>query len=69
MKSICRYVKGSLNKGVAYNFGNNPLGALTIKGYTNLSFADELTDRRSYLGYVFTIGKLAPALVTWLASL
>jgi hypothetical protein len=57
-KRMLRYVSGTVQFGIHYHSGGTPL----LVGFTDSYWADELDDRNSTAGYVFSLG-FGP--VTW----
>lgn len=57
-KRIVRYIKGTLDYGMFYSFGN---GA-TLYGYSDSDWAGDQDERKSTTGYVFYLGSTA---FTW----
>lgn len=51
MKHIFRYIKGTLDYGITYKKENNKLQA-----YSDADWGSNLSDRRSYSGYIFILG-------------
>ena len=61
LKRLLRYLKGTVNKGLVYDF-SEPHLMPGVYGLYDASFADCVDTRRSTLGYVFFLGK-AP--ISW----
>ena len=59
VKRILRYIQGSKHRGLVYRPGDQNV---TLSGYSDASYADDPTTRRSTSGYVFFIGENA---VSW----
>ena len=57
-KRVLRYLKGTLTKGLCLG-GTSPI---RLEGYTDSSWADDQSDRRSSQGYGFTLGS---GLICW----
>jgi hypothetical protein len=57
-KRILRYVRGTVQFGINYSSGRTPL----LVGLTDSDWVDDLDDRKSISGYVFSLGS---GLVTW----
>lgn len=49
-KRILRYLKGTINKSLVFSGSN-----LNIVGYVDADFSNNVVDRKSYTGYVFTL--------------
>ena len=64
LKHLIRYLKGSRNDGICYNFGSDSKHSLL--GYTDSSFADCVDSGRSTLAYVFFYGQ---AILSWFSKL
>ena len=67
-KQVLRYLKGTITLGIEW--GNDPAGhrsggkygELGVVGYADSSYAGNLEDRKSIIGYYFFFGR---AIVTW----
>ena len=57
-KRILRYIQGTIQFGIHYRTRGKPL----LVGFTVLDWADDLDDRKSTAGYVFSLGS-GP--ITW----
>jgi hypothetical protein len=57
-KRILHYVHGTIQFGIHYSSGGTPL----LVGFTDSNWADDLDDRKSTGGYLFSLGS---RLVTW----
>ncbi len=55
---VLRYVRGTLDKGLLFNLGSNPM----VKGFADADYANDKDDRRSVTGYLFTFGGAA---ISW----
>ena len=58
-KRILRYLKGTVNYGLLYNRGDKDM---TITGYSDSDFAEDINDRKSTSGQIFFMGGLP---ITW----
>lgn len=56
-KRVLRYLKGTINNCLVFQ-----KGGLDVTAYADADWANDDGDRRSYTGYVFTIGK---SIVSW----
>lgn len=59
-KHILRYLKGTREVGLTYS-AKSPT-SLSLRGYVDASYGEDLSTRRSQTGYVFTLGGAA---ITW----
>eukprot|EP00253_Pinus_taeda_P009699 PITA_09699 len=57
-KSILRYVRGTVHFGIHYNVEASPL----LVGFTDSNWASDPDDRKSTVGFVFTLGSRP---ITW----
>ena len=57
MQRVLRYVSGTKDRGLLYRTGTT----VQLVGYTDVDWADSTTDRRSTIGYVFSLGSVAIA--------
>jgi hypothetical protein len=57
-KRILHYVRGTIQLEIHYSLGGTPL----LVGFIDSDWADDLDDRKSTAGYVFSFGS---RLVTW----
>jgi hypothetical protein len=57
-KHLVRYIKGSINRGILFN-GTFPAD---LKGYADADYANDIADRRSVTGFLFTFGN---AVISW----
>jgi hypothetical protein len=53
LKRVLRYIKGTVNKGLVFDFGNNKQVKTGVYGYYDASHADDIDTRKSTLAYVF----------------
>jgi len=53
VKWIFRYLKGTTGHGIMFNSGQ---GDPLVVGYVDSDYAGDMDDRRSPIGYVFTLG-------------
>jgi len=60
VKRIFRYLKGTINLGLAYNKSANKNYCLI--GYSDADWASNIDDRKSISGYVFMLGNTA---ISW----
>src|SRR5271170_3957643 len=54
IKRVLRYVKGTLDLGITYSGAKN--ANIVAEGFSDADWASDRTDRKSILGYVFTLG-------------
>ncbi|KAM2249834.1 hypothetical protein ACFXTI_004418 [Malus domestica] len=54
-KRILRYIRGTLNYGLFYNFGEDA----KLFGYSNSDWGGDQDERKSTTGYVFFLGSTA----------
>ena len=57
-KRVLRYVRGTSDYGLLYTRSSDPI----LSGYTDSDWVDSVDDRKSIVGYVFSLGSGA---VTW----
>ena len=57
-KRILRYIRGTIQFGIHYSTGGEPL----LVGFTNSNWVGDPDDRKSTAGYVFSLGSGS---VTW----
>jgi hypothetical protein len=60
VKRVFRYIKGTRNYCLTYPRN----GSLQLTGYSDASYANCISTRRSYSGYVFYLGKCA---ISWMS--
>jgi hypothetical protein len=48
------------NDGICFDSSGTEIGQLSLQGYSDASFADDLDSRRSSCGYLFTLGNKGP---------
>ncbi|XP_057840066.1 secreted RxLR effector protein 161-like [Cryptomeria japonica] len=51
-KRILKYIKGTYNIGIEYNYGGEP----TLVGYTDYDYASDIDDRNSTSNYILHLG-------------
>lgn len=59
VKGILRYIKGTLDFGLKYSKGEEPV---TLKGYTDSDLGNDVNDRKSISGMAFFVNE---NLITW----
>ena len=57
-KHVLRYLRGTIGYGLRYTF----VGGVTLSGYTNSDWAGSVVDRKSTLGYYFSMGS---TMISW----
>ena len=57
-KRILRYIRGTIQFGIHYSVGGKPL----LVGFTDSDWASDPDDRKSTVGYVFSLGSRP---ITW----
>ena len=63
---MIKYFKGTVDKGLVYDFGDSQASVDGLHGYTDASYADCPDSSRSTLGYAFFYGD---AVISWYSKL
>jgi histone deacetylase 1/2 len=66
LKHLLRYLRGTQDLGLCYNFGKQPSAVAGLHGFTDASYADCPDTGKSTVGYAFFYG---PAILSWFSKL
>jgi len=66
LKHLLRYLKGTQDKGLYFDFGVQNPGVQGVHGYTDASYADCPDSGKSTVAYVFYLGS---AIISWYSKL